>query len=280
MMESVKKNNLWKYAAFAMAFCLLLLSLLYPVVGRAAAENMAAAPGQAQSRERTINITGSADIMVAPDEVNITAGIETRNSDFRKAKSENDENAKKVIELTRKYGIASKHVQSDYIRTYPSYDYEKSNETNRISYYNVQKRIVIKLKDISKFEQLISDLTDSSAVMVQNIEFRSTKLAQYRNEARKLAARAARDKAELLASELGTGIGKVITINEEQVRNYTWYGSWWGHSWYGYGRHSKASNVAVNYNSHGGPGSGQEGGTISIGQIKITAKIAVVFGLD
>ena len=280
-MENIKSVNLWRSAVLALTFCLLLSVAMYPVIGKAAPENPAAGPVQAERRERTINVTGTADVMVAPDEVDITAGIETRNADFQKARAENDENAKKVIELTKKYGIDSKYVQSDYIRTYPCYVYEQYTETNKISYYNVQKRIVIKLKDIAKFEQLISDLTGSGIIMVQNIEFRSTDLAKYKNEARKLAVRTAKEKAEILASELGGNIGKTIAINEEQVDNFTWYGSWWGNSWYGYGQPNPAfSNVAVNYqNSQGGTGFGQTGETISIGQIKITAKIGAVFEL-
>lgn len=276
-MEGMKKFVLWKYAAFALAFCLLFSVVMYPMIGRASSTNSMVGAGQAANQQRTINVSGTADVMVAPDEVDISVGIETRSVDFKKARSENDENSKKVIELTKKFGIDSKNVQSDYIRTYPIYNYEQHTETSKVSCYNVQKRIVIKLKDISKFEALTSELMNNGVVMIQNIEFRSTELAKYKNEARKLAVRAAKDKAKLLASELGSDIGKPVTINEEQIDNYTWYGSW-----YGYGQSNSAfSNVAVNYqNSQGSTEAGQNGETISVGQIKITAKIGVVFELS
>ncbi|MCX7922908.1 MAG: SIMPL domain-containing protein [Clostridia bacterium] len=285
-MINMKSLNPWKCAVYAMVFCLLFTGVLYPVIGKAAQVNSAPKSSQDVTQSRTISVTGTADVMVAPDEVDITVGIETRNADFQRAKSENDENSKKVIEVTKKYGINSKYVQSDFIRTYPSYDYEKYNETSKVAYYNVQKRIIIKLKEIGKFEALISDLMSNEGVSIQNIEFRSTEMAKFKNEARKLAIKAAKDKAKLLTGEIGSGITKPVTINEEQIDNLSWYGSWWGGSWYGYNQPNMwASNVAVNYQNNqagfgSGGDSGQSGETISIGQIKITARIGVVFELN
>jgi uncharacterized protein YggE len=276
-----QNNDLWKYAALMLAFCLLLLIFMRPVPGKAAQVNLSAGTEQDNTAERTITVTGSADVMVAPDEVDITVGIETRNENFQKAKSENDRGSKKVIELAGEFGIEPKYVQSDYIKTYPCYEYEKYTQTSRVSYYVVQKRIIIKLKDIEKFERFISELSDSGTAMIQKIEFLSTELSKYRNEARKLAARAAMDKARLIAREVGSDIGKVITINEEKVSNYVWYDSWWGGSSYGgYDQLSLASNVLVNYQDAPGSSDSEEmGETISIGQIKITAKIGMIFEL-
>ena len=198
-MELVNKNNLWKYATLILTFCLLLLVIVYPIFGRAESANTTNSSGQNGGTERTISVTGTADVMVVPDEVIITVGIETRNSDFRKAKSENDTSAKKVIDLTRKFDIDPKYVQSDYIKTYPSYQYNKYSETSEISYYVVQKRIVITLKEIDKFEQFITEILDGGIAMIQNIEFRSTELPK-RNR-RKLAVQAAKDKIKLIAQE-------------------------------------------------------------------------------
>ena len=191
--NSLRKCNkgLWKYITISLVTCLLLLAALHPILGKAAPVNSAASQAEDDAPGRTITVIGTADVMVAPDEVHITVGVETRNSNFQQAKSENDEISAKIIELARKYGIEQKYVQSDYIRTYPCYQYEKYTETSRVSYYVVQKRIVIKLKDIGKFEQLLSELSDSGAAMIQNIEFLSTELSKYRNEARKLAVQAA-----------------------------------------------------------------------------------------
>lgn len=286
-MVKINVKNLWKYALFILAVCLLSANIFYPMIARSAPLSSTAADGQTGGQQRTISVTGTADVLVAPDEVDITVGIETRNPDFQKAKAENEENSRKVIQLTKKYGIDPKDVQSDYIRTYPSYDYDKYGATGKVSFYNVQKRIIVKLKDIDRFEVLTSDLMSNGAIMVQNIEFISTELPKYKNEARRLAVKAAKDKAQLLAAGLDSGIARPVTINEEQIDNWSWYGSWWwGSSWYGYNQPNSAlSNVSVNLqNSQTGPGGsgipGQTGETISIGQIKITARIGVVFELD
>lgn len=278
-MKSFNGRSIWMFAAFALAFCLVFSLVMFPMMGKAA--DAVSGLTQTGIQQRTINVTGTADVMIAPDEVDITVGVETRNAEFKKAKSVNNSGIKKVIDLTKKYGIEPKYVQTDYIRTYPSYVYEQYTETNKISFYNVQKRVVIKLKDISKFEALISDLMENENTLIQNVDFHSTELTKYKSEARKLAVRAAKDKAKLLTAELDSNIGRPLTISEEQIDNFTWFGSWWSGPWYGYGQSNAAlSNVMANYQStQTGPASGQTGDTVSIGQIKITAKIGVVFEL-
>lgn len=278
-------KNLPKFMGISFVLCfvffLLSFTVMRPIPGNAAQAISAASQSGSTATERTITVTGTADVFVVPDEVHITVGIETRNSDFQEAKSENDKNSARVIEITRKYGIDQKYVQSDYIRTYPYYEYDRYyNETSKVAYYVVQKRILIKLKDIEKFEQLLSELTDGGIAMIQNVQFFSTELSKYRNEARKLAVQAARDKAKLIAQEAGCDVGKAITISEEQINDYIWYNSWWGSSWYGgYDQLSLVSNLTINYPGNQVSLGLDESGTVSIGQIKITARIGIIFEL-
>src|SRR5512133_1182026 len=82
----------------------------------------ASALARAESPERrTVSVSGSADIKVAPDEIEFTLGIETRDKNLLVAKKQNSEKLQKTVAVLRGLGIESKHIQTDYVSIQPDY---------------------------------------------------------------------------------------------------------------------------------------------------------------
>ena len=75
---------------------------------------------------------------------------------------------------------------------------------------------MITLKEIDKFEQFITEILDGGIAMIQNIEFRSTELPKFRNEARKLAVQAAKDKAKLIAQGVEVILEKLLPLMKKK----------------------------------------------------------------
>ena len=151
-----------------------------------------------RSESRLITVTGDADVKVVPDEVILTLGVETWNEDLDVAKKDNDQRIKNTLSMTKKFDILPKHVQTDYISIDPTY---KSHVDERIIIgYSVRKTIVITLRDIAKFEDVLSSALKSGVNRVQGIQFRTTELRRHRDRARALAIKAAREKAVALAT--------------------------------------------------------------------------------
>lgn len=274
-----EKSRLILKASPILLLCTLLLVLTFSPAatasGTAPASGQQTAPQAAQPR--TITVSGSADVMVIPDQVVITVGVETRSASFATAKSANDQSVKKVMEFAQAHGVESKDIQSDFIETSPQYHYDEGYDNTKVKYYNVRKRLVIKLRDISRFESLTSDLMYDGTIQIQNIDFKSTDLYKQKNEARKLAIKAAKEKAQLLTGELGASVSRPLSINEEYVNNTTWYGSGWWSSWYDRGQSQLTSNMMTNAAPGTPQGQAETGETVSIGQIKVTAAVNVCF---
>jgi uncharacterized protein YggE len=228
----------------------------------------AAADSQTTTQPRTISVTGSADVMVVPDEVVLTVGVETNDMVLTKAKNDNDVIVKKVIAESKKLGIEEKYIQTDYISIEPRYQDNYSSKRDFLGFW-VRKNIAFTLKDVSKFEDLYSTILENGVNYVYGVEFRTTELRKYRDQARSLAIQAAREKATALATELDQKIGDPLSISENS--NY-WYGtySWWGSS------APMTQNVMQNAPSQ--PMS-EAGGTLALGQIAINASVSVTFVL-
>ena len=218
---------------------------------------------------RLITVTGDAEVRVGPDEVILTLGIETWDENLKTAKNQNDERVRRVLALVKEYDIQSQHIQTDHLSIEPRYhdNYEKPGFIG----FFVRKTIVITLKDISKFEDLLTDALERGVNYVHGVQFRTTELRKYRDEARSLAIKAAREKAIALAGELGQEIGEPRLIREDQGGWWSWYNAWWGSRWGG----GMAQNVVQEL----GGGSPASEGSMAPGQITVNARVTVSFEL-
>ncbi len=223
-----------------------------------------------EEEPRLITVTGDAEVRVVPDEVILTLGVETSNKDLNVAKKENDEKVKGVVEVAKKYKIEGKHIQTDYISVEPRYKSQWEQKTF-VGYF-VRKSIVITLKDTSEFENVLSSVLNAGANYVHGVQFRTTELRKYRDQARALAIKAAQEKANALAKELGQKVGKPYKINENHVGSWSWYNNWWGSRWGG----AMTQNVIQNV----GESSSAMDSTIELGQINVNAKVTVSFELE
>ena len=217
-----------------------------------------------------ISVTGDATVKVVPDEIILTLGVETRHKELTEAKSENDKRVRRVIALAKSYGVDPKYIQTDFINISPEYEYI-NYDIDRIVGYRVGKTIVITLKDIDKFDGLYSDVLELGANYVHGIEFRTSELRKYRDQARALAIKAAEEKATALAAELGRSIGNPTHINENHSGWWSSYGRWWGSRWGGMMSQNVVQNAGLEgYTTEGG---------VAPGQIEVNASVSVTFEL-
>lgn len=263
-------------AKFALAVSMLFLTVIFlsPVsFAEGASNEQESAEGQAGGRHLTV--TGTAEVMVMPDEVVFSLSVETSDMDIMKAKSGNDDSIKKIKAAAKKYGIEDKYVVTDYINVNPKYTYNNNGESI-FKGYTVYRGLKITLKNLSKFDDFLTEILSTGANYVQNVQFRTTQLRKYKDEARTLAIRAAKEKASALAKELGQTIGKANMIQEIQEDTYNpWSSSYLGLK----GSNANSiSNAVVNAPE---ASSGQEySGDFSPGQITVSAKIQVTFDLN
>lgn len=219
---------------------------------------------------RLISVTGEAEVRVVPDEVILTLGVETWDKDLDLARQQNDQIVGKVLALAAEFGIDPQHVQTDYVAIEPRYRNGYYEERDFIGYF-VHKTVVITMRDLTRFEGLLAAALDSGVNYVHGIQFRTTELREYRDEARALAIQAAKEKAAALASELGEDIGEPYKIEEAQSGWGSGYNVWWGSRWGG--------GMSQNVIQELGTGSLPAEGTLAPGQINISATVAASFVL-
>ena len=225
---------------------------------------------QTPTQPPLISVSGSAEVKVAPDEIYLRVGVETRHENLEEAKRENDERVSKSLVFLKNSGVKEKDVQTDFISIEPTYDNNVSR-TKAVTYV-VRKSIEVKLTKIDIFESILTGLLTNGVNNVHGIEFRTSELRKYRDDARAMAILAAREKADALASELGVKRGKVYSVNANDS------GGWWssGSSYWGRGFGGGMFQNAV----QNAEGASEEEGTLSIGQISVSASVNVSFLIE
>jgi len=188
----------------------LALSLLFLAPARIAIAQMCA------PQPRQISATGTSEIKVVPDQVVLNLGAESRDKDLSVAKSQNDARIKRILDLARSTGIEPKDIQTSTLTMEPDYSDEK---VPKFLGYEVSQNTTITLRDLSKYESLMTKLLEAGMNRVHGIYFGVSETRKYRDEARSKAILAAKEKAVAMAGVLGQTLGKPLSISEESGWN-------------------------------------------------------------
>ena len=139
----------------------------------------------------------------------------------------------------------------------------------------MRKNVEIRLREVAGFQAILTGVLTNGVNYVNNIDFRTTQLRKYRDQARAMAVRAAKEKAEALTSELGAKLGKVTSINANDSSGY--YGNYWGmnRGFNGYNNANAVQNVAAVAGT-----SDAEEDTFAVGQISVSATVNVSFLIE
>jgi uncharacterized protein YggE len=227
---------------------------------------------QSISSQSKITVNGDAIVKVQPDQIIITFGIETWDKNIMLAKQENNDIMKKAVAASKESGIEEKNIQTDYLSIEPRYE-DNYNKKNFIGYF-VRNTFIVTMTDPGKVEELVTKVLQSGVNYIHRIDFQTTEFKKYREQARELALKAAKEKAEKMAAVLGQVVGEPIQISEGYGGSGWWYYSSW--SGWGNGRYSQMNqNIVQNINNS----TEQISETIALGKISIRANVNVVFEL-
>lgn len=212
--------------------------------------------GQEIKQVPLINVNGEGKVKVAPDQVCISASVETKGNNAKDVKKQNDEKMDAVLKFIKKMNIPTADFKTKQVALNPQYDYEKKKTS-----YNATQTVEIVVKDLSKYDELMEGLVQQGINRIDKVSFESSKLTQYQSEARKLAMKDAKTKAEEYVSVLGQKVGKAFTISD----NSQVY-------------HPQPMYAAMRMKEADSMGASNE--TLAIGEIEITANVSVSFVLD
>ncbi len=221
--------------------------------------------------QRLISVTGSAEVRVAPDLVQVLLAVDTSDKTLAKAKAENDQRLTRTLAVLKRFASDPNDLQTDRISVEPLFDSGASYAARRASEpegYKVRRTVVVTLRDLKRFEELISAVLDAGTNRIDGVEFQTTALRTHRDAARAMALKAAHEKARAMAAELNCTVGRPQHISEGSATSGLWR--------YPGGR---ASAMNQNVASAEAQASGDASEGFAPGLISVTASVSVTFTL-
>jgi hypothetical protein len=174
-------------------------------------------PVVADASERLISVRGEATMKVAPDQISMDIEIEnTHKSDIAKAKAVVDSVSSKTARALIEAGVDPKNITSSTmtIDTAERYDqFDNPIPTGHMAH----REINLLLRDVSFYSRVLQVLVDAGVTRVVDVRAEVSDYEGIRMKALGEAGRDARTKAEYLARELGTSLGKVHRIGDPSV---------------------------------------------------------------
>jgi uncharacterized protein len=174
---------------------------------------------------KTIEVTGIAEMEVAPDEIMLSLGIqEYWLEEFKHNSTLKDCKIKYPIENIQH------ELQSVFNRLHISKD--QITLQNMGNYWRefgkdflVQKQFNIKISDFAILDSLVKLINRKGISYLNIAELKNKKITDYRKEVKVMALKMAREKAGYLLESIGKKVGDPVTITEvvDQYGSYNYY---------------------------------------------------------
>jgi uncharacterized protein YggE len=193
--------------------------------------------------DRTISVTGSADVEVPPDEIELVIQL----SEYSHDKKESIE--KIQDELTEKLqaaGVAKSNIslkdvgnQNYWVYYWNWYYWNNPNQRPYIT-----RQISVKLESMLQVDKVVESLQMRGISNVYLGKTSNKNLSEYRKQVKLEAIKMAKEKAENMLNAIGEKIGSVISIKEvdgdsSSTTRRSWGGRYgypyWDYPYYGYG---------------------------------------------
>lgn len=168
--------------------------------------------GKTEEFPHTITILGKGKVFTVPDIANISLGLKTEKKTVAEAQLENTKKMNKLHEELKKIGIPKEDVATTNYSVYPVYDWNTGRQQLRA--YSVDQSVKIKIKDFEKIPNMLALIGVLELNQVGDLQFTVDNMDKYEQEARLVAVKNAKTKAETLAKEAGVKLGKIVSFDE------------------------------------------------------------------
>ncbi len=167
----------------------------------------------------TITISGSAEKYVSPDLALISFSVVTEKETVEEAMTKNTEKMNKVIEAIKGKAVAKEDIKTINFSIRPRYDWLKNDARypggKRILVgYEVNQGVQVKIRNMEMIGDIIDSATQAGANEASGLSFTVENDEEIKEQVRAEAIKKAKEKAKILAGQVGVKLGKIINFSE------------------------------------------------------------------
>ncbi|HLC88298.1 MAG TPA: SIMPL domain-containing protein [Patescibacteria group bacterium] len=179
------------------------------------------------SKSDAFSVTGEGKVEVKPDSAIVRLGVVARAKTEEAAKNLLNTNINKVISSIKALGVAEDKIKTENFSIYPEYSNVRPVpagaepvDQNTISGYTGSTNLSVTVDTAGLANRIIDAGVSSGANQVGGVDFQVKDKTAALNQAREMAVKDARKKAEDAARIAGFKLGKIINYSEGQNGDY------------------------------------------------------------
>lgn len=171
-----------------------------------------------QQNGEPLIVSGVGKVTTSPDIAKLVIGIEESGASLKNVQDSVNTKSKNLTTKLKSLGVPEKNIKTASYYVYPNYDYQNPLPSGgqRINGYRVSTSYEIKVEDFDLVNDILVAAPEVGANTIGNVSFEvndETKKEKL-NEAREIAVKEAKEKAEGLAKASGITLGKIVNISE------------------------------------------------------------------
>ena len=161
-------------------------------------------------------VSGEGRVTVVPDLAIVTLGVSAQTATVAESQAQAAVAMDKVMAALKAEGVAEKDIQTQSYNIYQVTRWDDKTQQSIVIGYNVSNTVVAKLREIKKAGAIIDSVVAAGGdnIRFNGINFSIDKPEQYNTQARDLAMKDAKTKADQMAKLSGLTLGPVTYITE------------------------------------------------------------------
>ena len=173
--------------------------------------------------DHTISVAWNWEVRVPPDTLILYLRVEDTADTTAEAQKNVDEKVSQIKEIIKSYKIKDSDVKTTNMNVYEAYDW--TDNGRKSLWFTANHSLEIKIKSANLENEwvggkIISQVSEIWWVFVNSISYDVDDNTEYYSEARELALKKAKQKAEDLAKYAWVKLGKPISISEQWNGDY------------------------------------------------------------
>lgn len=169
--------------------------------------------GYGSTTDNLIYFNGEGRVYTKPDVAFVDFSVVTQGANINDVQEANTKKMNKVITYLKDSGVEEKDIKTTNYNLYPQYTYENT-KIPQIMGYQITQTLSIKIRNLDKVGEILQGVVGVGINQVNSLYFGVENDEQIKEQAREIAIKDAKAKAEKLASQLGIRLGKIVGFSE------------------------------------------------------------------
>ncbi len=170
---------------------------------------------------RSFTVDGDAEMALVPDIATFSVSVVSEGKKVSDVQKTNSEKMNAVQAFLKDLGVDKKDLQTTQYSLNPRYDYPVCDGLGkcpapRISGYTLTQELTVKVRNTENLGDMLAGVTDKGANTVSSVTFSVDNDEEALSVARTEAIAEAKKKAKDIAKAGGFGVGRLVSIYENQ----------------------------------------------------------------